>query len=111
MVEHVTQPQVLEAWCALSKALAKGELSMKQQLSSTGALPESNQDRDLNHSDLGQALVEVMEVAMDALVHPSKLVSSIAPVLLEHVIHLRQVRRTSQVLQASPSRDYFCDGR
>lgn len=96
MVEHVNQPQVLEAWCGISKTLVESDLSMKQQLSSTEALPGSNQDRDVHHSDLGQALVEVMEVAMSALVHPSKLVSSIAPVLLEHVIHLRQVRRTKQ---------------
>lgn len=87
-----THAQVLEAWLGRSKALVETEIFLKQTNSSEGGLPASNRGQNCSDGGLGLALVEVMELAMEALVHPSKLISSIAPVLLEHVVNLRQVR-------------------
>lgn len=69
-------------------------LFQEQKNSSDEGSPASNRDEGCGDGRLGLALVEVMELAMEALVHPSKLISSIAPVLLEHVVNLRQVRLT-----------------
>ena len=44
--------------------------------------------------ELTQALSEVMGVAMKALVHPAKIISSLAPALLEHAVNLRHVSKT-----------------
>lgn len=78
--------QVLEAWCGKVKASADAGLAGK--MSTIGTTKHQSQ-RGVMPVEL--RLSEVMDLTMAALVHPSKLLSSVAPVLLEHVVSLRQV--------------------
>ncbi|CAN0161291.1 unnamed protein product [Ectocarpus sp. 6 AP-2014] len=64
--------QVLEAWCNKVKSFTGRGL---------------NVDGDV----VADSLSKVLEVTMSALVHPAKLISSMAPVLLEHVFAIRQL--------------------
>lgn len=82
--------QVLEAWCSRATAFAQCGLALHS------GFPVSSAKRDHNGDgvDVTQTLSEVMGVAMKALVHPAKLISSLAPALLEHVVNLRHVSKT-----------------
>lgn len=82
--------QVLEAWCTRATAFAQCGLALQS------GFPVSSATRDHHGDGLGvtQTLSEVMGAAMKALVHPAKLISSLAPALLEHVVNLRHVSKT-----------------
>lgn len=79
--------QVLEAWCGRAKALAECGLALEDWAGSA-----STNDHDNGRAvDLQQSLSEIKDLTMAALVHPAKFISSMAPVLLEHVVWLRHV--------------------
>lgn len=82
--------QVLEAWCSRATYFAQCGLALQSGFPVSSAKREHHGDR----VDLTQTLSQVMGVAMAALMHPAKLISSLAPALLEHVVNLRHVRET-----------------
>eukprot|EP00903_Cladosiphon_okamuranus_P018216 g16755.t1 len=85
--------QILEAWCNKANAFAESGLHLGMGPSDSSV--KSQLDPQDGHGDgmllLRQSLSQVMDLTMSALVHPAKLISSMAPVLLEHVFTLRRL--------------------
>ncbi|CAN0488263.1 unnamed protein product, partial [Ectocarpus sp. 12 AP-2014] len=84
--------QVLEAWCNKVKSFTGRSLSAPAAScdgcsNGGGHASGLSVDGDV----VADSLSKVLEVTMSALGHPAKLISSMAPVLLEHVFAIRQL--------------------
>lgn len=103
----MSSTKVLEAWFGKAKVLVESGFSLEPRSDVRQAPPSRSTKHDsqrhladvdgdsgateTKRSLVGQALYDVMDLAMAALMHPSRMISSMAPVLLEHVVSLRQV--------------------
>ncbi|CAM9221310.1 unnamed protein product [Ectocarpus fasciculatus] len=84
--------QVLEAWCNKVKAFAGHGFSLPAGSCDGGSDGGGHSScRSVGGDVLTDSLSKILEVTMSALVHPAKLISSMAPVLLEHVFAIRQL--------------------
>lgn len=105
--------QTLEAWCSRATIFAEGGFALGYQPSLQSTDNRSTENRSADDRREGDeyfandVLSGAMDVAMAALVHPSRLVSSIAPVLLQRVINLRHVRKLEHVAERNNVADEF----
>ncbi|CAM9242712.1 unnamed protein product [Ectocarpus sp. 4 AP-2014] len=84
--------QVLEAWCNKVKSFTGRGLSVPAGSCDDCCNSGSHSSGlSVDGDVVADSLSKVLEVAMSALVHPAKLISSMAPVLLEHVFAIREL--------------------
>eukprot|EP00752_Nemacystus_decipiens_P004263 g3894.t1 len=83
--------QVLEAWCNKAKTFAESGLHLDMGFGVSPIKSRLDPQGGVGARLLQQSLSQVMDLTMSALVHPAKLISSMAPVLLEHIFALRRL--------------------
>lgn len=99
--------QVLDAWFGQANQLVGLGLHLTENPTKH---PTALEEGKTNLLQTGlvqdQVLSEIMDLVVDALVHPSKLVSSTAPGLLERAVNLRQVSMPDGLPTPSAGSDF-----